>query len=1370
HSNVSISYAKLKYARETDQSSEIFKEFDLQVKGSGGNVIEFLNTTSESKVYDITDPVNVGLITDTDAVSNTITCGFEDATQNRKLVVGSANTNFKLEKVGKFREINPADHNYIIISHKSLMQPAGGASDAVRAYAGYRNSAEGGEYDTLIVDIDQLYNQFSYGEVTPVAIYNFMEYMVKLGNPRFLFIIGKGLDVSFKYHRSDPAAFTYHDLVPTAGSPGSDLPYTAGLDGTTYENSVPTGRLSASSPQEVVDYLNKVIEMESTPYDQLWRKDILHLSGGNSLDEIDDFKSYVRGFEAIAEDYYFGGNVSTVSKSTTAPDEFINVSEEISNGLNLITFFGHSSSTVIDIDIGDPSDHNNQGKYPLILMNGCNTGNIFSKTLTFSDDWVLAPNKGAFAVIAHTSYGFPGLLKSWTDNFYNLAYGDTVYINKSIGEIQKETSRKELENVTDPPNTLIAQVQQMALQGDPAIKLFDTSLPDYEFKSEYVEEVSFTNGPITSSSDSFALSITVPNYGAYVPDSLEVFIERSLVDGTVLDSLTIKFSPVRYMDTLLFTLNHVPNSAGINRFYIKLDPGGKIEELDENNNEGYFSFTIRSAGTINLLPLDFSIQSEQALDFMVQSGNLLDGTRGYTLELDSTFLFSGEYTKRPPDKLEAQPVTWGLSILSLDSIAYYWRSRYAVPQGNETDEWSNSSFTYITGAPEGWAQVEYHQMINNKLDGLVANEGARTFDFKTVELPIEVKVHGANYTVDAYQHTELLIDGLPFIYPGSFTMCGNNQLHIVAFSQKNAAPYAPVYGIQIDPWTCGRSPQVINSYPAGKTLDGILDSIASGEKVLIFTTGSFDFNSLTSSQITKLEELGADATVLSAKQPNEPYILVGHKGAGASNAIAEIIADPGSSTPIDEQTISYAGDVVGTSESGKMVSPYIGPANSWDTLYLRMKPGNSGDSHYLNIYGKGFDGVEHPLKSNILDAVTNLASIPNVNNYPYLKLEINVSDTVNRTAPKLDKWLVTYGVPPEGIISYLDNSKGTMPVTLEEGDSLTTRFIFRNISDKDFMDSLTVRYSIINHDQNIKTPPVEFLIPPLASNTSDTIPITIDTKGFVGRNSMEVFVNPFIVPEQIYKNNQIILQDYFTVTKDATNPLLNVTFDGEYIFDGDIVSPNPHIRIEVDDDNEYLLKSDTLGVDIFLKKPCEGCLAERVSLAGNEITWSAETETEAFIVNYTPQNLEDGMYELSVQAEDASGNKSGAEPYKIHFEVINKSTVTNFYPYPNPFSSSVRFVFTLTGNEIPDEIMIRIFTVSGRVVREITQDELGLLRIGNNITDYAWDGRDEFGDQLANGVYLYKVYIRIDSEDVEFRQSAGDRGFEKGYGKLYLLR
>ena len=79
-------------------------------------------------------------------------------------------------------------------------------------------------------------------------------------------------------------------------------------------------------------------------------------------------------------------------------------------------------------------------------------------------------------------------------------------------------------------------------------------------------------------------------------------------------------------------------------------------------------------------------------------------------------------------------------------------------------------------------------------------------------------------------------------------------------------------------------------------------------------------------------------------------------------------------------------------------------------------------------------------------------------------------------------------------------------------------------------------------------------------------------------------------------------------------------------------------------------------------------------------------------------------------------------------------------------------------------------TVSGRVVREILSDEIGPIHIGNNITEYAWDGRDEFGDQLANGVYLYRVIINQPGDNFKHRETAGDRGFNHDFGKLYLLR
>lgn len=97
-------------------------------------------------------------------------------------------------------------------------------------------------------------------------------------------------------------------------------------------------------------------------------------------------------------------------------------------------------------------------------------------------------------------------------------------------------------------------------------------------------------------------------------------------------------------------------------------------------------------------------------------------------------------------------------------------------------------------------------------------------------------------------------------------------------------------------------------------------------------------------------------------------------------------------------------------------------------------------------------------------------------------------------------------------------------------------------------------------------------------------------------------------------------------------------------------------------------------------------------------------------------------------------------------------------------------MFTLTGSEIPTNTKIQIMTVTGKVVREIMQNELGPLHIGRNITEYAWDGRDEYGDQLANGIYLYRVITKLNGESIEHRQTDADKFFKKGYGKMYLLR
>lgn len=108
--------------------------------------------------------------------------------------------------------------------------------------------------------------------------------------------------------------------------------------------------------------------------------------------------------------------------------------------------------------------------------------------------------------------------------------------------------------------------------------------------------------------------------------------------------------------------------------------------------------------------------------------------------------------------------------------------------------------------------------------------------------------------------------------------------------------------------------------------------------------------------------------------------------------------------------------------------------------------------------------------------------------------------------------------------------------------------------------------------------------------------------------------------------------------------------------------------------------------------------------------------------------------------------------------------------YPNPFTTSTRFVFTLTGSKVPDVFTIQILTITGKVIREITKDELGPINIGRNMTQYAWDGTDEFGDRLANGVYLYRVIMKIDGSAIERKASGADQYFTQEFGKMYLFR
>ena len=233
---------------------------------------------------------------------------------------------------------------------------------------------------------------------------------------------------------------------------------------------------------------------------------------------------------------------------------------------------------------------------------------------------------------------------------------------------------------------------------------------------------------------------------------------------------------------------------------------------------------------------------------------------------------------------------------------------------------------------------------------------------------------------------------------------------------------------------------------------------------------------------------------------------------------------------------------------------------------------------------------------------------------------------------------------------------------------------------------------------------------------------------------------------------------------------MDVLFDGTRINNGDLVSSQPEIMISVKDENTDLLMTDTSAIIITVTDPLGQ--RQRVSFGDADVDFQpANGDDNTALVFLRPEFTVDGTYTMEVSASDVTGNVAGSEPYRKSFEIINQQTVSNVLAYPNPFTTQTRFVYTLTGSVPPTQFRLQIMTVSGRVVRDIDLASTEDLKIGTHQTEFSWDGTDEYGDQLANGVYLYRMIVSDESgTELEKRDNGTDRFFERGLGKVVLIR
>jgi Peptidase family C25 len=1399
---VGLSYLNITYPKLFNSNNATFDYFELDAKPS----TYYLECTNLNigglapTLYDITN--NYSYIGDI-SVTGKIRFQLPATTTRNKYMLVSQVAGSKTD-INYLREINfinlntiAAQGDFVILYSDSIIAKA--STNSIQDYADYRASANGGSHKVSQISVEQIYEQFGWGYTFhATGIRRFLNYIKTNWTntpPEYLYIIGKGLtQYNFVSYNANKNGYFFNNVTPTYGEPGSDI-----LLADITKDGIPdfaVGRLSAFDMADVTAYLNKLIEYEAlknktvnTIEESIWKKRVLHIAGGN-VDVQSLIVNALNIQEKIITKSNFGAKITTIKKNSTNPIDLINsasVDSLVNTGINIIQFFGHSSAEKFEYALNEVSNYNNdKGRYSVLLANGCDAGDIFyfnsKKALT--EKFISYPNKGSIAFIGSVNSGYIGFLDPYTDTMYNQFL--TTNTTRSLAQQMRYTINQFV--TTQGYNKFMRiHTEQIQLNGDPALKLMYYNLPDYAIEENYIKTIP---AEINTTLDSFKLESKIFNIGSYKQDSIVLTLKRS-INGVLKTTNSLVFAKGIANDTTVyFTVNiNKLTDKGLNKFELFIDAYNSAAELNELNNIVIKNIDIQDEDMMPVWPYNYSIVYNNNLQLIGSTFNPFTASKKYIIQIDTTKLFNSNMLQQTSINTIGGSVTWTPTITMYDSVVYYWRTAKDTIYGNTAFNWSNSSFIYLANGSSGWNQSHYFQYIQNNFNKLKVNSN-RQFAFDSITNKIRIfNAMQFNPAPNTFSYNDFsVIENNDVAYTSG---CAYNVMHFVIVDPKTGLlihnvphPTIPNEGLWGSKYCVRESDKFFefnfNTPAARLKIQKFIDSIPSGYYAAIYphiASGGGIGNKIFAKQYAsdtivngtgnslyhKLKTMGF--TYIDSFYKNRAWIFWFQKDNIAKN---QSFLAPDSNVQLSPSFFLTVPDT-----AGKMSSVTIGPASKWNTLKRLGYANDNINTDFTTVDIYGIDSLKNATFITSVFGNDSLIDFIDAKLYPYLQLVYNNNDSITHSAQQLHYWRVLYD--PVTDLALCPNINFTFENTYQQGQQVPFTIAVKNIS-AIASDSTRVNLFVRNAQQNIVQNQSVFL-KKLNPFENTNVTFNINTTTLLGNNLMHVNVNPNYMPnEQTFANNAGYKA--FAISGDKINPLLDVTFDGIHILRGDIVSASPFIKVKLKDENKYLRLDDTSLFEVKLTRPNLNA-SEQIYFDNNIMkfvpaTTTVGTENSAYI-NYTPKFNVNGDYLLEVKAKDKSGNSTGETTYKTMFRIETKTAISNLLNYPNPFTSETKFIFTLTGDHIPDNMKIQIFSATGKVVREITRSELGPLHIGRNITEYAWNGTDQFGAELGNGVYFYKFVVSDKGDDViKFTNATGldkiEKYFKHNMGKLVIMR
>jgi fibronectin type 3 domain-containing protein len=471
--------------------------------------------------------------------------------------------------------------DWVVIGHRPFLNMANGSQ--LRALIARR---QGQGLDTAVIDLKDLYDEFTDGIEDPEAIRRFVDYALDNWSPApsFIVLVGDATrDYLNNYGYGSSRQFVPTHMVDVAADQQfsqylSDTWFAATEPGTELPQAV-ISRVPAHTLAEAEEIFRKIVAYETAPADNSWMARALLISQNDATNQ-----EFLRVHNDIFDLWYAGKPQTATKVYQNTPSDCTGVGSmndridlNVNQGAALISYAGHggfqswgggsgggctfwqTASTGAD----DLADITNTSKLNFQVHANCITGHFASDNsttasdtqLVFLEDWMLTSNKGAIGGLAPSHLAFTFELDSILQPVYEELWGRRK--TRLVGDIERR-----LRSDFDQTGRLIllrsfvllgdgATTLRLPAPGAPAISAIDkqgsgqlriqwNAVAGASKYRVYRSEI--PNGSYTMAGETTNLSLVDNNGGAGLQNCREYFYYVTAVDSANFESRWSNFN------------------------------------------------------------------------------------------------------------------------------------------------------------------------------------------------------------------------------------------------------------------------------------------------------------------------------------------------------------------------------------------------------------------------------------------------------------------------------------------------------------------------------------------------------------------------------------------------------------------------------------------------------------------------------------------------------------------------------------------------------------------------------------------------------------------------------------------------------------